>query len=260
MPSVPSNGEKRPPAGAPLIGGFYVNWDDNSYASLDANLKQLDLVVLEWAFVARGGDSLRLDTLNGKRAMARVLEEPVEKRPRLLVMVSNFNSLAQEFGKQELRALLSRPEARARAIAQLTQVVRANGLAGVLVDFEVADNFPHLHELSMTFTRELRATLRPLGKTVAYAIPASSDDAQDTIAVLVAHELVGERCAREAQGRGGLVGVELERGAQAPVEHRLVAAPGFVHREPAVLRRSRPCDRGDRAARQADTDGRGVRV
>ncbi|HEY7233726.1 MAG TPA: glycosyltransferase [Gemmatimonadaceae bacterium] len=177
MPSIPSNGEKRPAAGAPLIGGFYVNWDDNSYASLDANLKQLDLVVLEWAFVARGGDSLRLDTLSGKRAMARVLEEPVEKRPRLLLMVSNFNSLAQQFGQQELRALLSRPAARARAIAQLAQVVRANGLAGVLVDFEVADNFPHLHEWSMAFTRELRATLQPLGKTVAYAVPASIGDA-----------------------------------------------------------------------------------
>src|SRR5437763_5816568 len=84
IPSVPANGEKHPPAGAPLIGGFYVNWDDNSYASLDANLKQLDLVVLEWAFVDRGGDSLRVDTLNGKRAMARVLQEPRDKRPRLL--------------------------------------------------------------------------------------------------------------------------------------------------------------------------------
>ena len=176
MPSIPSNGEKRPPAGAPLIGGFYVNWDDNSYASLDANLRQLDVVVLEWAFVARGGDSLRLDTLNGKRAMARVLEEPVDKRPRLLLMVSNFNSLAQEFSKQELRALLSGPSSRARAIEQLAQVVKANGLAGVLVDFEVADNFPHLHELSMAFTRELEAVLHPLGKTVAYAIPASIDD------------------------------------------------------------------------------------
>src|SRR5437868_2594338 len=176
MPSIPSNGEKRPPVGAPLIGGFYVNWDDNSYASLDANLKQLDVVVLEWAFVARDGDSLRLDTLNGKRAMARVLEEPVDKRPRLLLMVSNFNSLAQEFSRQELRALLSRPSSRARAIEQLTQVVKANGLAGVLVDFEVADNFPHLHEMSMAFTRELEAVLHPLGKTVAYAIPASIED------------------------------------------------------------------------------------
>src|ERR687888_2501892 len=54
IPSIPANGEKNPPQGAPLIGGFYVNWDDNSYASLDANLKQLDVVVLEWAFVNRG--------------------------------------------------------------------------------------------------------------------------------------------------------------------------------------------------------------
>ena len=178
MPAIPSNGEKRPPAGAPVIGGFFVNWDDNSYASLDANIRQLDLVVLEWGFVARGGDSLRLDTLNGKRAMARVLEEPREKRPKLLVMVSNFNSAAKEFKSSDLQSLLSVPTRRARAITQLTQVVQANGLAGVLVDFEAAENFPHLHELSMVFTRELAARLHPLGKTVAYAVPAYATEAE----------------------------------------------------------------------------------
>ena len=177
IPSVPANGEKHPPAGAPVIGGFYVNWDDNSYASLDANLKQLDLVVLEWAFVDRGGDSLRVDTLNGKRAMARVLQEPRDKRPRLLLMVSNFSSAAQDFRTPDVRALLTRPIARARAIAQLAEVVRANGLEGVLVDFEAAENFPHLHELSMAFTRELRVVLAPLGKTIAYAVPAYIDSA-----------------------------------------------------------------------------------
>jgi peptidoglycan-N-acetylglucosamine deacetylase len=178
MPTLQSNGQKEPAAGAPLVGGFFVNWDDNSYASLAANLKQLDLVVLEWGFVASGGDSLRLDTVNGKRAMARILEEPPRDRPKLLVMVSNFSTAAQSFGSRDLRSLLTNPSARAKAIAQLTQVVQANGLAGVLVDFEVADNFPRLHQLSMTFTRELRAALLPLGKSVAYAVPAYIDAAQ----------------------------------------------------------------------------------
>lgn len=177
IPSVPSNGEKEVAAGSPVIGGFFVNWDDNSYASLAANLRQLDLVVLEWAFVARTGDSLRVDTLNGKRAMARILQEPRDKRPRLLLMVSNFDSAAQDFGSRGLSGLLTRSTARAKAIAQLRQVVEANGLDGVLVDFEVTDNFPHLHELSMTFTRELITTLRPLGKHVAYAVPAGVEPA-----------------------------------------------------------------------------------
>jgi len=178
IPSIPSNGQKQAAAGSPVVGGFFVNWDDNSYASLAANLKDLDVVVLEWGFVAGGGDSLRLDTLNGKRAMARILQEPVEKRPRLLVMVSNFDSTKQEFGTSELRSLLVRPAARARAIAQLTQVVQANGLAGVLVDFEAATNFPHLHELSMTFTRELAAALHPLDKSIAYATPSYATNAE----------------------------------------------------------------------------------
>jgi len=176
--TVPANGEKRPSSGSPVIGGFYVNWDDNSYASLDANLKQLDVVILEWAFVARGGDSLRLDTLTGKRAMSRVLQEPVVKRPRLLLMVSNFSSAAQDFKTSDLRTMLNDGAARARAISQLTQVVKAFGLAGVLVDFEATDNFPRLHDLSMAFTRELRASLQPSGKVIAYAVPSWTEPEQ----------------------------------------------------------------------------------
>src|SRR5690349_12728766 len=45
---------------APIVAGFYVNWDDNSFASFQAHIADLDWVVCEWAFVAPGGDSLRL--------------------------------------------------------------------------------------------------------------------------------------------------------------------------------------------------------
>ena len=73
---------------------------------------------------------------------------------------------------------MSSPAARAQAIRQLTQVVRSYGLAGVLVDFEAADNFPRLHQLSLTFARELRATLQPLGREVAYAVPSWIEPAE----------------------------------------------------------------------------------
>ena len=171
MRVAPVNGSKRPATGATSIGGFFVNWDDNSYASLDTNLKQLDVVVLEWGFVAGGGDSLRLDTLNGKRALARIDQEPAASRPQLLVMISNFDTSAQRFGAASLQRLLSQPVARARAVEQLRRLVTERGLAGVLVDFEVASDVPRLHQLSLQFARELGAAIHPLGKTVAYAVP-----------------------------------------------------------------------------------------
>ena len=46
------------PAGAPITAGFYVNWDDNSFASFAAHAQDLDWVVCEWAFVVPTGDSM----------------------------------------------------------------------------------------------------------------------------------------------------------------------------------------------------------
>ena len=38
--------------GDPIIAGFYVNWDDNSTASLGEHADDMDWVVCEWGFVA----------------------------------------------------------------------------------------------------------------------------------------------------------------------------------------------------------------
>ena len=45
----------------PLSIGFYVNWDDSSYASLKRNLVQLDWVVPEWIRLQDGPDPLVRD-------------------------------------------------------------------------------------------------------------------------------------------------------------------------------------------------------
>jgi hypothetical protein len=57
----------------PIMAGFYVNWDENSYASLDINIKHLDWIIGEWAFVDPSGDSLdiRLATPEASRAIVR---------------------------------------------------------------------------------------------------------------------------------------------------------------------------------------------
>lgn len=172
IPVMSVGGGKRTPHGKAIIAGFYVNWDENSYASLDTNLKHLDWVILEWAFVAKGGDSLRID-LTDKRVLQRVAKEPPEQRPKVLVMVSKFDGVNQAFGEASVRALLSRPAARARAIAQLKHLVDTVGLAGVTLDFETT---PGLAEASLEFTRELRAALGP-AKLTTVAVPAYVTDA-----------------------------------------------------------------------------------
>ena len=44
----------------PIVAGFFVNWADNSLASLIQHVNDLDWVVCEWSFLAPTGDSIRL--------------------------------------------------------------------------------------------------------------------------------------------------------------------------------------------------------
>jgi len=43
-----------------IVAAFYVNWDDNSWSSFRTHVADMDWVVCEWAFLAPGGDSVRL--------------------------------------------------------------------------------------------------------------------------------------------------------------------------------------------------------
>jgi hypothetical protein len=72
-----------------LVAAFYVNWDDNSFASFQAHASAIDWLICEWAFLAPSGDSLRLRLDN--RVLYTVQRMPEAERPRLFVMVSNFD-------------------------------------------------------------------------------------------------------------------------------------------------------------------------
>src|SRR5437773_4475569 len=56
-------------ADAPIVTGFYVNWDDNSLASLRSHIDALDWVVAEWGFVGRGVDPLPVRFAADRRAL-----------------------------------------------------------------------------------------------------------------------------------------------------------------------------------------------
>src|SRR6478735_9156678 len=78
----------RPTRTDAIVAGFFVNWDDNSFASLKRNYDKLDWVIGEWAFISADADSLHL------RVKPEVVEllnsRPAEERPSLFIMISNF--------------------------------------------------------------------------------------------------------------------------------------------------------------------------
>ncbi|MEO7083206.1 MAG: glycosyltransferase [Gemmatimonadaceae bacterium] len=180
LPAKPIVGTKPNNTGKPIVAGFFVSWDDNSYASLDTNIKHLDWIVGEWAFVDPSGDSLdiQIDKPQASRVIVRDTLEPPGHRPQVMLMVSNFEGSTQAFRAGALLRLLSRPASRARAIEQLRRAVARYGLGGVLVDFEVGATTADIHAPSVQFTRELRAMLSPMNKTTSYAVPSYISDTQ----------------------------------------------------------------------------------
>ena len=70
------------------FAAFYVNWDDNAFASLRKHAEDIDWLVAEWAFVAAAGDSLQIKV--DRRVPFLLSTLPANNRPRVLAMISNF--------------------------------------------------------------------------------------------------------------------------------------------------------------------------
>ncbi len=158
LPQQSAGGSRRSTPERGEFAAFYVNWDDNSFAALSAHAAAIDLLVCEWAFVAVGGDSIH--TVVDRRVPVLLAGLPAAHRPRVLAMLSNLDSTTQQFDARRLAALVHRPAARRRAIAQLVGLVRTWDLAGVTIDFEeIPDG---LHPAVLAFLAELRRGLDSL--------------------------------------------------------------------------------------------------
>lgn len=139
----------------PVIAGFYVNWDDNSFASLRAHAADLDWVICEWAFLGARGDTMELRV--DRRVPYLLGRLPEGARPLALAMISNYDRGNRRFDAARLRALAGSPAATRRVSAALADAVRRYGLAGIAIDFEEipSDARPGL----VRFLREVRAAL-----------------------------------------------------------------------------------------------------
>jgi cellulose synthase/poly-beta-1,6-N-acetylglucosamine synthase-like glycosyltransferase/peptidoglycan/xylan/chitin deacetylase (PgdA/CDA1 family)/spore germination protein YaaH len=180
-----------------IVAGFFVNWDDNSLASFRAHAKDLDWVIGEWAFLAAGGDSLKLMP----RAEVLYIDSLLapKDRPRLFAMVSNFDTKMQRFDPQGVKRLLSTAQSRQRAALQLINFAQKFGLAGITVDFEEVptESMDNLFD----FLRMLRAGLTPGGRLLTTAISINVDE-QDARRYAAANDYVFLMLYDEHYGRG----------------------------------------------------------
>ena len=180
-----------------IVAGFFVNWDDNSLASFRSHAKDLDWVIGEWAFLAAGGDSLKLMP----RAEVLYIDSLLapKDRPRLFAMVSNFDTKMRRFDAQGVQRLLSTAQSRQRAALQLINFAQKYGLAGITVDFEEVpqESIDNLFD----FLRMLRAGLTPGGRLLTTAISINVDE-QDAKRYAAANDYVFLMLYDEHYGRG----------------------------------------------------------
>lgn len=152
--------------GDPIVAGFYVNWDDNAFASLKAHVDRLDWVVGEWGLLTpSGGVRFQID----RRVLA--LAEQQAEPPRLVLMVTNY--IGTDFDAAAVRRLAATPASRQAFIRTVIDTAQAYGLGGVMLDFELLG--PREHPLMLALLRELRAALRPLGLPLSTAVPGDDE-------------------------------------------------------------------------------------
>ncbi|HEU5358816.1 MAG TPA: glycosyl hydrolase family 18 protein, partial [Gemmatimonadales bacterium] len=149
----------------PTVVGFYVNWDDNSLASLRKNIDRLDWVVAEWGLVRARGDSTPLAFQVDRRVLA--LAALAKQPPIILLMLTNANATGFDAGA--VRRLVGTERARRTTIREIVDTVTHYRLGGVTVDFE--DLPPSMHPLLLRFLRELKPALEKEKLLLTQAVP-----------------------------------------------------------------------------------------
>jgi spore germination protein YaaH len=148
--------------------GFYVNWDESSFISLEQNLSRFDRLIPEWLHLTQADGTIDVDDWSKQ---AKVIQYLHQHRPnlRIIPLINNFNARTQEWDGRNLGKMLENPAARRRTIQNLLAFVRSYGFAGICIDFEKID--PESRLELREFMRELYERFRGLRLDVSQAVP-----------------------------------------------------------------------------------------
>jgi len=147
----------------PLTIGYYVNWDDSSFASLRANMQSLDWVAPSWLFL-QGPDS-ELKVQVDDKALDLVRRE----KPSMAIMAMIQNASGAKWDGPGLGKLLADPVKRKQRLDAMLAFIEEHKLQGIVFDFEqIPDN---AHKDYLAFLGEVRAAFQPKGLVVSIAAP-----------------------------------------------------------------------------------------
>jgi peptidoglycan-N-acetylglucosamine deacetylase len=152
------------PAG--IRAAFFVDWDPQSFSSLEQNIAHLNMVVPEWIFLDSNTDNLY--TKIDPQAYDLMRRSGVKIVPELT------NNIGEIFRGDVVHRIINDPKKRERLIDDLIGVLQKNGFAGVNIDFE------ELREKNngtlVSFQKELYKKLRSQGFLVTQSVAPFNDD------------------------------------------------------------------------------------
>jgi cellulose synthase/poly-beta-1,6-N-acetylglucosamine synthase-like glycosyltransferase/peptidoglycan/xylan/chitin deacetylase (PgdA/CDA1 family)/spore germination protein YaaH len=152
----------------PTTVGFYVNWDDTSYASLKRNIDKIDWFSPEWIRLQDGEDPLVLDF------DAKALDLIHKEKPGMpiLPLVQNYKN--EIWNPQILARAVATESSRRKLIDALTKTVEDNKFAGLTIDLEEVP--PKSQNNLFDFMKALYETFHARGLLVAQTVPFDNPD------------------------------------------------------------------------------------
>jgi peptidoglycan-N-acetylglucosamine deacetylase len=158
-----------PPEGAggrPIRSAFYVDWDPQSFFSLQRNINNLNLVIPEWLFIDPKADTIYIQV--DERALAIMKKSGV---PIMPMLSNNYNS---RFLGEPVHRILTDPHKKERLINDVINFLQKNHFAGVNVDFEELQE--NTDEPLVAFQKELYTRLHEKGLLVTQDIAPFNTD------------------------------------------------------------------------------------
>lgn len=149
-----------------IRSAFYVDWDPQSFFSLQRNINNLNLVIPEWMFIDPKADTIY--TQVDARALA------VMKKSGVPIMPMLSNNYKTQFLGEPVHRILTNPAKKERLITDVINILQKNHFAGVNVDFEELQE--NTDEPLIAFQKELYTRLHEKGLLVTQDIMPFNTD------------------------------------------------------------------------------------
>ncbi len=149
---------------------FYVDWDPQSFYSLQKNIDKLNMVVPEWFFIDASTDTLR------PAIDMNALEIMKKSHVKIIPLINNINEKkgVGEFDGNILHRILHNPLKKERLIHDIEKYLTLYQLQGINIDFE--EYTEKSDEPIIAFQKELYQRLHSKGYIVTQEIMPSDED------------------------------------------------------------------------------------